>query len=212
MKIYACYSQSHRPLLERHFLPSIPVSCDVVLRRLEQCCPSAVYKEAGWMSAMEQKAFFIKDAMFDGHDPIIYSDVDVRFYGDFIPDLVGWLGDADLACQDDGAELCAGFFVVRPGRYTYRLFQRTHELTPQYGCDQRALNAAIVEIGSRIQVAKLPARYWTHGRTDGVWDGAAEVAPPADILIHHANYCVGVGRKMALLDAVERKLGSRGSL
>lgn len=210
MRIYACYSPSHRPLMERHFLPSIPIDCDVVLRRISQACPSGVYHSDGWASAMAEKIYFIKESIFDGHEPLVYSDVDVRFYGSFIADALDCLGDADLAIQDDGeGGLCSGFFVLRPGRHTYRLLQRSLELVPEHGCDQPAMNAAIKEMqaSNRIEVVTLPGRYWTHGRAFGIWDGSTVIEPPADLLVHHANWCVGLDRKMALLDMVAKQKG-----
>lgn len=210
MKLVACYTDSHLPLLEQHFLPSLarhmPAGCSLSLHRMPQRCEGGEYGADGWADAMGLKVDLLMSLALSERDPFIYSDVDVRFYGDCFTDAREMLGDDDLACQNDRVSLSAGFFVVHPGRAdTVRLFQRTRELLADEGREQPALNRAIAEAGAHLKVKALPDRYWTHGRIDGVWDGAADVHPPADLLVHHANWCVGVERKLALLDLVADK-------
>jgi hypothetical protein len=48
----------------------------------------------------------------------------------------------------------------------------------------------------------LPDRYWTVGQTGRHWNPCDPVRPPSDLLMHHANWTVGVENKMALLELV----------
>ena len=48
----------------------------------------------------------------------------------------------------------------------------------------------------------LPERYWTFGRNDMHWKPYMTVNPPTNLLMHHANWTVGVANKLRLLEAV----------
>ena len=96
-KIYACYSESHRPLLEHHFLPSIPAGFDVVLRRADQVCASGEYMSDKWGDAVRSKIELILEAIEREATPFVFSDVDIRFY-DFQPkDLVNDMAEIGRA-------------------------------------------------------------------------------------------------------------------
>jgi hypothetical protein len=205
-KIYACYSESHRPLLEQHFLPSIPDGFDVVLRRLNQACRSGEYMSADWGKAVQNKIQMILEAIEHEKEPFVFSDVDIRFY-DFRPEHLvddmagGPAGAWDVRCQNDHPSYCAGFMFIRPGQPAADLFKRTLDYTLQCNDDQTALNVyAIPQLrasGSNIQVSLLPHdRYWNIGPS---WSGEV---PTSNIAIHHGNWVVGIANKLKLLGDV----------
>jgi hypothetical protein len=206
-RIYACYSPSHRPLLERHFLPSIPDGFDVVLRKFDQICASGEYRSTGWKDAVKVKILFILEAIERESEPFVFSDVDVRFY-DFRPEhLVHAMLDEsgktlDLRCQNDNQDdvnktFCAGFMFIRPNPTTSRLFQLTLDAIPEHNSDQEALNKSALPALHSIAASVLPLdKYWNIGPC---WNGAK---PPIDIIIHHANWIVGVNNKMKQLEDV----------
>lgn len=204
MRIYASYSDSHRLLLERHFLPSIPPGFDVVLRKHKQLCPSGVFNSNGWDAAMEEKVRFRLDAIENETEPFILCDVDIRFYNFGVGEALAWAASADLLCQDDGAELCSGFMILRRSPLVRDLFLRVLSTLRNVGREQPALNVAIQSMFA-FRAGKLPRdRFWTAGLVDGVWDGQAPITPPApSMVMHHANWAMGVERKLAMLDAVQ---------
>lgn len=203
MKIYASYTDSHRALLETHFLPSIPPGFDVVLRRHEQLCPSGVFGSQGWDAAMEEKVRFRLEAIENEAEPFILCDVDLRFYGLNVGEVMAWSRHGDLLCQDDGAELCTGFMILRRSAVTRALFLRVLATIKNVGREQPALNVAVASM-FELRVTKLPRdRFWTAGLVDGVWDGRSPITPPpADMIVHHANWVMGTNRKLAMLNAV----------
>lgn len=213
-KIYACYSPSHSPLLENHFLPSLPKGFDVVLRRFEQVCPSGAYKEYNWGEAVRNKVLFILDALSVEREPFVFSDVDVRFYSLTPDDLelemsaVGGVAP-DFKCQSDNGTYCAGFMFIRPCPATVRLFQVVLDNISPNRDDQDALNQIALpgmmsdlhrlsglSDGSEFQASLLPhKKYWNLGT---LWDGSLSLDGteiPSDLAIHHGNYTIGVKKQ-----------------
>lgn len=213
MKILACYSDSHIVFLERHFLPSIPTYTSVELVHMEQVCPSGVYTDPLWGS-MAARMLAIKASALVSHlETLFISDVDVRFYGDLASDLARMFldTDADMLMQDDGVGgLCSGSFAAIPGAKVADVLSDAIKLLPKHnGHDQPALNEALAN-HPEVKVAKLPPRYWSHGAATGKqWEPGMKVDPPADIVVHQANWCIGIERKLALLDQVKRIVEER---
>jgi hypothetical protein len=196
-KIYACYSDSHVPLLERHFLPSLPAGFDLILRHVPQSCPEASYNSEGWGLAMQHKVSMILDAISTEKDPFVVSAVDVRFY-DLRPAEVGQLvGSHNAAYQldlpisagsDRDPKYCAGFVVLVPCFFTYDLYRQILSTIPKHNTEQEALYAAMTDLARKgLRVCHLPPeRFWCikHG------------SPGPSLAIDHASWVSGVGAKL----------------
>jgi hypothetical protein len=204
-RIYACYSESHRPLLEQHFLPSIPPGFEVVLRKVPQACETGEYLKAGWGTTMQAKTLMILDAIKRESETFVVSDVDVRFYGLKPQDLAcDNDGEADVLFQNDEGMYCPGFMFVYPDSMTEAFFQGVFKTIPKYNSEQAALNYNVIPCfkDTNLKLGFLPKdRFWSKGST---WDGKSP--PPANIAVHHANWCSGVSNKLVLLDTVQRLL------
>jgi hypothetical protein len=226
MKLYACYTPSHRPLLEQHFLPSLPghwkdrnsnalFDTEVVLKQLTQRSPTGEFESDGFQVTCLDKVDFILEALARETEPFLFSDVDVRFYGPVVDDLLKCLGDADMAFQWDGerGRECTGFMVIRPTRHVLNFWRWVRDRMARTGeMDQDAVHAVLEEKLFdlvRANTVILPERYWTFGRDDKHWHPGMPVNPPADLLAHHANWTVGVENKLKLLEAVMNETGPR---
>ena len=119
-RIYACYSPSHIPLLEKHFLPSIPDGFDVVLRKHPQVCETGAYASSNWSAATKNKIPLILEAIERETEPFVFSDVDIRFYNFTPTDLENemksgpWWQKPHLKCQTDATSYCTGFMLINP--------------------------------------------------------------------------------------------------
>jgi len=193
-----------------HFLPSVSTDFDVVLRRHDQVCPTGTYCSEGWRSATLNKIPLILEAIESEREPFVFSDVDVRFYDFKADDLDREMQSIggffpDLRCQSDAGTACSGFMMIRPGPASRELFQLVGQFMRASDVhsddDQVALNKyALPAMGDRIKASQLSTtRYWNIGPD---WDGGD---PPPTMLVHHANWVVGVERKMTLLDVVRSK-------
>lgn len=225
MKLFACHTPSHLPLLKDHFLPSVepefgraildhrntpkidqPEEFNVRVRELsaqDECD----FGTSGFRQACVDKVHFLREVLAHETEPFVFSDVDVRFYGPVVDDLLKCLGDADMACQWDGpyGGECTGFMVIRPNDRTRALWTMVQDCMHKTGLmDQDALHSVLIShLRHDVAVEILPERYWTFGRNDQHWQPGMPVNPPADMLVHHANWTVGVPNKLRLLDAVK---------
>jgi hypothetical protein len=129
----------------------------------------------------------------------IFSDADVQFFADPVERLLLELGDADIACQDDINQLCSGFFICRANDRTLAMF---NSMRHNYDLeDQATLNAHI----SMVKSVRLSHAFFNVAHSIGtVWNGQ-DFDIPEDILVHHANWVVGVENKVKLLDLVRSK-------
>jgi hypothetical protein len=216
MKVYACYSPSHLPLVERHFKPSLPPDLEPVYRELPQ--------EGSFNLATRRKVEFVLDAIKEATEPFLFSDVDVRFYGVQAGDLLRHLQGRDVVFQDQGGPptpdwgvlsimpVCAGFFVVAPSQAAAKFFEKVLKKVGDSCRDQEAVNLVLTLEEASVKWGTLPASYYTVARRkDGWlpvlrenWDPGIPIWMPDIVLAHHANWTVGIENKLRLLDEVKR--------
>ena len=204
-KIYACYSDSHLPLVEQHFIPSLPDGFDLRLRHVPQSCPRATYNAEGWGLAMQHKVSMILDAIAAEKDPFVVSDVDVRFY-DFQSEEVGRQAlSFDASYQLDMPiapsrlpRYCAGFVILAPSPLTRELYEKTLLAIPRYNTEQEALYAAMTDLVKKgLRVTHLPPdRFWClkHG------------SPGPSLAIDHASWVYGKDVVAVKLDHLRETL------
>ena len=137
---------------------------------------------------------------------ILYSDVDVAFYDRFGAEMLGQLGDADIAAQEDCGTLCAGFFIARGNDRVKELFQKILDTFSPTCNDQVVLN----ELKHMVSWTLLDKKqFFSIGNVfdneDGthVWDNKSIITPPKEMLVHHANYVKGVGAKNDIIDMIK---------
>src|SRR5271157_3683203 len=207
-RIYACYSPSHKPLLDRHFLPSIPEGFDVVLRRVDQLCPTGVYMSDGWGATMRNKIQLILEGIDRETEPFVFSDVDVRFYNFKPSDLDENMkpndgATPDLKCQWDAGQYSVGFMFIRPCEATKRIFTMVAEQSMKFNSDQQAFNGfALPHMKEKINVSFLSQ--------DRYWNISSSIScPPANLAVHHGNFVVGIDLKMQLMDSIQAKIEGR---
>jgi hypothetical protein len=208
VKVYACYTPSHRGLFEEHFVPSLPkclTADNFGARPLPQQSATGAFQSDGFQATCLAKVGYILEVLAAnlGGEPFIFSDVDVRFYGDPTADLMTLLGDKDMLFQDDGpGGACTGFMIMRPTPRVIEFWRMVAKWMREGNqLDQDAANR-VLETKLAPSFALLPERYWTVGRNGKVWEPGQPVNPPHDLMVHHANWTVGVENKLALLDAV----------
>ncbi|MGA7740433.1 MAG: putative nucleotide-diphospho-sugar transferase [Polyangia bacterium] len=223
MKVYACYSPSHLPLLEQHFKPSLPPDLEPVYRELPQE-GSGTYGTREFNLATKRKFEFVLDAIKEATEPFLFSDVDVRFYGVQAGDLLRHLQGRDVVFQAQGgppaldwgvlsiAPVCAGFFVVAPSQAATKFFEKVLKKVGDSCRDQEAVNLVLTLEEASVKWGTLPASYYTVARREDGWlpvlrenwDPVTPIWMPEIVLAHHANWTVGIENKLRLLDEVKR--------
>ena len=122
MRFCVTYTNSHQPFFEKHFIKSFPFEEDVslVLEKMPQKCEQGRLFSEGWRDQMIEKQKFINENLLncDPNELLVFSDVDVRFYGNIKDDLTECLSDHDIAFMkdhnSDEVGKCGGFFVLKP--------------------------------------------------------------------------------------------------
>lgn len=200
MRIYTIYSESHSFLFTDYFLATISASLDIRSKKTLQLCSSGSFYSAGWSDICFEKVLYFKQICEQEMGNVfIISDVDVQFFSDPIDQLLLELGDFDIAGQDDIHAMCSGFFVCRANESTLKMFT---SMVDNYRLeDQTSLNDNL----HMVKHKRLSHRFFNVAHyLNGTWDNRY-FDIPEDIIIHHANWTVGVQNKIELLKLVRNK-------
>jgi hypothetical protein len=228
MKLYSFYTPSHRVLLEKWFLPTIKDDYEILVKEGKQHSPSGAFKEEGWGRTMLDKVEWIIHAVEENlGDIFVYSDADVQFFRPTKHALLESIRDKDLSIQQDNPEgvLCAGFFICRSNRKTLRLWKDIFKKVASNNLteDQSELNkilkgrAPLINVAGKARILSsrlgfnkyclkwnyLPLEFYGGGRlTQKLWTPGINLNIPDKIMLHHANYTIGLENKIAQLKYV----------
>ena len=111
----------------------------------------------------------------------------------------------DILAQADGPnQICCGFMIIKSNEKNKIIFKEIINLIKdkKYENDQIALNAIHPHFG--LNVALLNYKYYSIWMSErNVWDGKNISNIPNDLILHHANYTVGINNKIKLLNMVK---------
>ena len=208
MKIYSFFTKSHKSLYDK-FIDSFPFepNFDLQLRYFNQDCLSGKFMSNGWLNIMRNKLEYILYSLEETTEGefFVHSDIDVVFYGHIKDDILSLADGFDILFQKDGEKgLCMGFFACVKNPATVSFFKEVLERLDEFENDQKAVNILIV--GSGLKYGFLPERYFSIGVKNGLWSGQESIYVPEGILIHHANWTVGVENKLKLIELVGRRI------
>lgn len=222
--MYTLYTDTHRQLYEEWFLPSFEKHMgdivDLEAKEMPQISASGSFYSEGWQETMQYKTDIITQAIEDHRDDVfLFVDCDVQFFGDVSEPMLNALQGKDLVGQNDGAMLCAGVIAVRANPIAKALWRTIKIRSPEYGCDQRALNAILnahVNRGS-IEWGKLDwDQFFNYRRLteqDVVWTPDMDLHIPEqtldNMLLHHANFTVGVQNKIIMMERIREQKNQR---
>tara|TARA_B100000989_G_scaffold172764_1_gene129476 strand:+ start:944 stop:1606 length:663 start_codon:yes stop_codon:yes gene_type:complete len=212
MKFYTFYTPSHKCLYEDFFLPNFPHNeFSLIAEEFDQECPSGAYCEDGWNNTMRRKLAVIINGLKENQGGmIVHGDCDIQFFpknGSIQSTLIKELGDKDMAFQSDGTRLCAGFFITRCTDKVVSLFEEIEERLEEFLEDQDAMNKLLPASG--ISYKSLSSKFYTVAMDNQwrIYNGEEyfniEVNRKATMLVHHANYTVGLENKINLLKSVK---------
>jgi len=226
LNLYTCLTPSHRLLLRRHFLPSVPSDLTPIIQQFDQPIinkqngehSSGVYGKNGFNEAVELKIIYLRECIQNeietGGEPFIFSDVDVRFYGPIAESALQGLGNHDIAFQQDRpGGCCTGFMVIRPNLRNISLFEQTLSVMKQLGTEDQIATEVVLKRSTHDWIHLPERKFWSIGQsvrqTGCAWIPGQPVDPPSELLMHHANWTVGLDNKAALLEIVRARMESR---
>jgi len=210
MKIITFYSDSHYEIYKDYFLPSYEkylYNHKLISKKIEQISPTGEYESLGFDYAMLEKINLIIDNIDINDDSIlVYADCDTQFFNDIKVDI----GDYDILFQNDFNSNCAGFFIAKQNKIVLDFFIDVKErfIRSMNGTihDQVIINILLSE-GYDIKNGLLPSNeFWTVAfSTNGHhWKGQ-DIIVPNEIIMHHANFTLGIESKIKLLKLVKNK-------
>jgi hypothetical protein len=207
-KVYTYATPSHLPLLREHFLPSFPfsVGVDLHIEMMPQECATGDYMAAGWNATMLRKLELCIAAADSAEHIVAVVDCDVRWHGSIDPVLECIERDTIVGHFDAPGVFCAGVMFFRPSDLIRRVFARAYALlvNDRVDHDQTGINVAAREKG--VNLVAHPA-IWSHGCVKpGRWEpGLPLPEAPQNMILHHANWCVGVENKAKLLREIAHR-------
>ncbi len=164
----------------------------------------------GWSNTMRRKIDYILYSLehTKEHGIFIHSDIDIVFYDKIKTDILNLMNGYDILFQRDSKDnnhsLCMGFFACVKNDKTVDFFKNIYTNLHKYDNDQTAVNSLIKKYN--LKYGNLPNNYYSVGVENGLWEGDEDIKIPEKILIHHANFTVGVENKIKLINLVKSKI------
>jgi len=211
MKLVAVYTGSHERLVNDWFLPSLQDDYELQLHRCD-VRGTGSFRAPDWTAAVQHKCRRIVEAIRDNPgEVIVYSDVDVQFFAPTRERILDAMYGRDIACQLDApnGQACTGFFAVRANEATLALWREVERCIPREGRDQPAFNRLLRASGA-IRFGYLPLEFFGAGTFHRrKWRPGNRLYVPAQPVMFHANWTVGVDNKLQLLREA-RRIAARG--
>ncbi len=225
MNLYSFYTPSHRELVHDWFLSSLKDDYEINLEAHCQICPTARFKSAGWIRNMVQKANLILQAIEENLDAVfVYSDVDIYFYQPTKELILSQIKDYDVIFQRNSIDnrVCTGFFAAKGNAKNRALWNHVkQELESQdKHSDQALVNNYLLNKYNLNNFSKrcdfqARERYFNPAQlkwnyfpdeifSPGIyqskmWNPGDTINFPKNIILHHANWTMGVGNKLKQL-------------
>ncbi len=220
MKLFCQYSPSHEVLFEEYFKPSVEKFREfelIAAFNKEQVCPTGEYNSPGWLEAMAAKVLFWQCAITKNMgDLIVCCDVDMQFIKPCKFFLTWQMGvrqaqggpfdilfQKSLGKDERQRPVCPGFFIARCTPQLRELFNVIENQCYEKSItdEQPAVNRFLKRRKHGLKWGVLPAdEIWQ----PGYHDQPQQLKPPTQIMVHHANFCRGVGAKIIQLEHIKQ--------
>jgi hypothetical protein len=215
--LYALFTPSHRVLKENYFEPTLPPDIELHLCHVE-IDGEGRFHDVSWRRAIVCKVEFILEAIErhagTAESAFAFSDVDVQFFGSFGDWFERSLEQHDLVFQTDapGPALCSGFLFCRANAVTRAFWQQV--LAGVRASDGReddqVMAQRLVWQMPELKWTCLPPIFFGGGTLTGrAWNPGTELPVPSGLLMHHANFTLGVPNKVRQLEYVREQVATR---
>ena len=205
MKLITYASPSHMEMCERYLIGTATeagFSDCCLYEDKRQMSETGDHNTQGFNEHCRQKLQMMIDQEIGEH--IIYLDADCVVYPGFADWCQNWFDNAkpnEIGHGSDGGDWCMGVVLFTQTEQTRRWFKFVNEYSLHRGLnDQGAhrelrLNCKNFETFSSLLDGNVVANLSTHPDLSTI---------DKNVLCFHANFVVGVSKKMALLDKVEK--------
>lgn len=213
MKLLTCFTESHKVFLNQ-FLQSLDCNgFDIILREHEQECKTGEFASDGWNITTRRKFEFILDCLekMENEESFIFSDIDIQFFQSpkIFCDRV--LSECDIAFQNDYyGHACTGFFYAKNNSKVRNLLNLSIENISKFRDDQEVVNYLLQDQKIDISYKLLPREFFTYGMYYSHWEpNNRQFKVPQNMVVHHANWVIGVDNKLDLLRVVRENYNNK---
>lgn len=208
LRLATYYTPTHRDMCERFVLSRAAGFSEVVAREYQQTCPSASFKQDGWNACMLDKLDLLLRLPQDG-TLTLYVDSDVCL----LPGLADWckayargMSFHEIAYSDDVIQWCAGVVLFRSTAHTHAWWRLVAGMASLLDQPDQDVIHVLRSYAKRLPVpmSVLPGDRVANWATLGnrsVWSGE-QFEVPEQAVAWHANWCIGVEPKTAMLRRV----------
>lgn len=214
-KILTFYSDTHKILYEDYFLKSyekhLSKDFKLLVKKVDQISTSGDFASFGFdLTMMEKIKWILENIDIEDDAYLVFADCDIQFFGNLEFDLESF----DILFQHDfyDRNYCAGFFICKQNEKVLNFFKMVYEefKNSMNGKidDQYVVNNILNNKSLDLRFGMLPSeKYWTVAfSTNGtVWNNQ-KVTCPDTVIMHHANFTIGVANKILLMDIVKNLL------
>jgi hypothetical protein len=213
-KLITFYSNSHKEIYDifyNSYCKYLINDYNLSTLNIDQMSPTGEYESEGFDLTMLKKVeWIIENINTNDSDILVFADCDIQFFQNIEEDL----GEFDIKFQEDIGSYCAGFFICKQNQKVLDFFKYVHE-TLKLNLDGKIHDQTIInhllhnKIFTDINVGLLDKnKYWTVANSNGgqVWNGETINYVPKEIVMHHANFTVGIKNKLQLLNRIKEKI------
>lgn len=178
-----------------------------------QLCESGAYNREGFAEQTWAKVKMLSE--LPAGEAYCYVDADCVLFAGLADWCRQWLVDNPDAIGhgDDILQLCMGTLVWKQTTETARWFRYVYDTAVLLGRHDQDAVQIIRDIGLNlpVQLARMPNTIFANhasrrDRTAKPWTAEQPLYVPETTLCWHANFCVGVERKVLMLEKVLEKL------
>lgn len=217
IRLVSYFTPTHEDMCRRFVMDRSWDFHDRQFLKFGQTCPTGEFKKPGWNECMLDKLKALLSLPTDGM-PTLYVDSDVALFPglcQWLSDNIGHLGPADVAFSNDIAQLCAGIMVFYSTPQVHEFWRTVLHCSRMWNLpDQEVIDQFRMHCDERggampINPLVLPSDVFANWATlnapeiPSVWNGEP-FELPATCKAWHANWVVGIDRKLQMLEHVTK--------
>jgi len=202
MKLYVVYDDGSKTLKDKWFLRYIRDEWEINITHIDLPGPAySSFLTNRWKEIVRRKNETILKSIKDNLGAVIvWTDIDIQFFGECVPAINELIAGNDFLFQSEHGdinEVNIGFMVIRCSDESYNFWKTVMERVAAGEWDQAAVNDMLRKGTARIRYNILPSKFWATSHHN---------APPADIVLHHANDTPARLKGGRLKSSIELKL------
>jgi len=212
INIHCFFTTAYQVLVDEWFLPSVSEYKPVLMVGDGRGMTGAAsYRDRHWGEITREKMDAIIAAIWQNWGRVfIFADPDIQFFRESWEGIAAALEGRDIVFQKDSPRgiACTGFFACRGNEKVLRFWLKARALHPD---DQIAANRLLRRRDCDVRWGFLPDTFMSGGTLTGkLWAPGMALPLPEGMVLHHANWTIGLPNKLAQLRYVRDRLKGGG--